>query len=463
MTTTVKKFRQSATIAIEDVRLQSAYDGATRTFQNHRTNVLAALPHADELRDHFKKIRAATLAQLGRHLETFESNAQANGATVHWAETGDQACDIVLKIAQQNDVRLITKSKSMATEEIHLNQRLEASDITPVETDLGEWIIQLAKEPPSHIIAPAIHKTRHQVAELFTEYSGTQHSPDDVEGMTATARGILRENFLSAGIGISGGNMLIAETGSVIMVENEGNGRMVTSATPIHIAIVGIEKVARNWDDAAVWLQLLARSATGQPMSIYTSAITGPKRPEDPDGPEQVHIILLDNGRSKLVGTKYEEALQCIRCGACLNACPVYQEAGGHAYDSPYSGPIGAIISPLLFGLDKYPALPYASTLCGSCKEVCPARIDIPRILLDLREDAVYQNLTPLPDRVAQEASARVLLNQRIIGFFTKALRGVQTLLIKDDGISLPITQGRQLPKLADKSFREMWQDGEVG
>ncbi|MFW6182195.1 MAG: LUD domain-containing protein, partial [Chloroflexota bacterium] len=349
---TVGQFRQQATVAVEDVRLQGALELATGRFRIGRDVALAELPGADALRDHFKATRQATLARLAHHLETFERNAQAAGAQVHWAEDDQEACDIVLEIARQHNVRLAAKSKSMATEEIGLNSVLEAAGVRPVETDLGEWIIQLAQEPPYHITAPAIHKTRDQVADLFGADGGPRVDSDDIQALTEEARRRLRGQFLEAGMGISGGNIAVAETGSIVLVTNEGNARMITSLPPVHVAVIGIEKVAPTWDDAAAWLALLARSATGQPLSVYTTVLTGPARERDLDGPQEMHVVLLDNGRSRLLNTKYEEVLQCIRCGACLNACPVYREAGGHAYGSPYSGPIGAVISPLLFGLE---------------------------------------------------------------------------------------------------------------
>ena len=335
-------------------RLQGALEGATARFRNAREKVLAELPDVDLLRDHFKAVRSATLAGLAEHLETFERNALAAGAQVHWAGDAAAAQRIVLEIAQQHGVQLIAKSKSMATEEIHLNQALSTGGVEPVETDLGEWIIQLAGDPPYHIVAPAIHKTRQQVAAMFSELTGEDLPADDIPRLTAVARRLLREKFLAAGMGVSGGNVAVAETGSVVLVTNEGNGRMVTSLPKVHVAVVGIEKIAPTWDDAAAWLALLARSGTGQPLSVYTTVVTGPARSGDPDGPQEVHIVLLDNGRSRLAGGPFEESLQCIRCSACLNICPVYREAGGHAYGSPYSGPIGAVISPLLFGLEEY-------------------------------------------------------------------------------------------------------------
>jgi L-lactate dehydrogenase complex protein LldF len=464
--TTLPQFRAGAAATIANTQRQQAIDGATYTFASARVRALDELPDAAALRDHFKATRQATLARLGHYLEQFERNAQAAGAKVHWAATPSEASQQVLEIARQHDVSLAVKSKSMATEEIHLNHALEAAGIETVETDLGEWIMQLMEEPPYHIIAPAIHKTRQQIADLFSHHANETMSADDIDGMMRFARASLRAKFLAAGMGISGGNIGVAETGSLVLVTNEGNGRMVTSAPKVHVAVMGIEKIAANWDDAAVWLSLLARSATGQPMSIYTSVITGPAHNDDEDGPAAVHIILLDNGRSQQVGTPLEEALQCIRCGACLNVCPVYRESGGHAYGSPYSGPIGAIITPMLMGLEAYEALPQASSLCGACLDVCPTRIDIPRILLELRAAEVEEGVMPWHEQVAERAAARVLNSERTMRLAAGALRLLQKPFVKGDHLNLPAAlnpaKGRKLPALAKKSFRAMWKDGEV-
>ncbi len=461
MTTSIHQFRQSAFIAIEDIRLQTALENATGRFRSARATALADLPNPDAMRDHLKTIRANTIANLAEHLETFERNATANGSHVHWARDAAEARQIVIDIAQSHGVTMAAKSKSMATEEIHLNAALSEAGIAPVETDLGEWIVQLAEEPPSHIIAPAIHKTKEQVADLFTKEAGRE-IPADIPTLTAEARRMLREKFLAAGMGISGGNLGVAETGSIVLVTNEGNGRMVTSLPPVHIAVMGIEKIAPTWDEATLWLALLARSATGQPLSIYTSIVTGPSTsPPTPlplgrgvggevDGPREVHIVLLDNGRSKLIGTKYEEILQCIRCGACLNVCPVYREAGGHAYGSPYSGPIGAVISPLLFGLENFAGLPQASSLCGACKDVCPARIDLPRMLVELRGDEVARGLLPWWEAMAERGAAMMMGDATLMRVGLGFGRVGQGILSED------------LPRLAKKSFRKMWEDGDI-
>jgi L-lactate dehydrogenase complex protein LldF len=456
-------FRHAATKALNNPKLQSAVDNATLRFRTHRETALAELPDADAMRDQLKTIRAATIARLADHLETFERNAIAAGAQVHWAQDGAEATQIVLDIAQKHGVTLAVKSKSMATEEIHLNHALSDAGITPVETDLGEWIIQLAGEPPSHIIGPALHKTRDQVAELLSREIGRPLDPDDIPAMTAEARIALREKFLAAGLGISGANLGVAETGSIVLVTNEGNGRLTTSAPPVHIAVMGIEKIAPTWDDAAVWLSLLGRSATGQPLSIYTSTITGPARPDDPDGPREMHIILLDNGRSRQIGTPYEEVLQCIRCGACLNVCPVYQEVGGHTYGSPYSGPIGAVIMPLLYGLHEYEALPQASSLCGACLDVCPVRINLPRMLLQLRTEEVQQRIMPWYERWGEEVIGVVLSHTRLYRTLTGLARVLQRPLVRRGSLRLPRRLNpageRDLPALAPRSFRSLWDD----
>jgi L-lactate dehydrogenase complex protein LldF len=284
--------------------------------------------------------------------------------------------------------------------------------------------------------------------------------------MTATARRLLREKFLASGLGITGANIGVAETGSIVLVTNEGNAEMVTSLPPVHVVVIGIEKIAPTWDDAASWLALLARSATGQPLSIYTTFISGPARPDDVDGPQEVHIVLLDNRRSTLAGTTYEEVLQCIRCGACLNVCPVYREAGGHAYGSPYSGPIGAVVSPLLFGRQEYSALPQASSLCGACLDVCPARIDLPRLLLELRADQAEAHIAPRSLRLIEGAAASILGHERLWRWSTGAARLFQRPFASEGQINLPGQLNplgrRRPPALANRSFRDLWKDGKI-
>ncbi len=457
------EFREHASRAMANLRLQEALRSATARFRKGRVQGLADLPDAEALRDQLKAIRRATLSHLATHLETFERQATAAGAHVHWARDAEEAAGIVVEVARSCGARTVAKSKSMTTEEIRLNDALASAGIRAVETDLGEWIVQLAREHPSHIIAPAIHKTRADVASLLARFTNEVPNVDDISALTRIARQTLREVFLSADMGVTGVNLAVAETGSIVLVTNEGNGRMVTSLPRVHIAIMGIEKIVPTWEDAAVWLQLLARSATGQPLTVYTTILTGPARPEDADGPQELHIIILDNGRSRLLNTEYDEVLQCIRCGACLNVCPVYRKVGGHTYGSPYSGPIGAVVTPLLFGLENYPTLPHASTLCGACLEVCPARIDLPRMLLALRRDAARQGLLPRADRFLEHVAAWVMSRPRLYRLLLRGLRVAQRPFVKEDRLQLPglsrITGGRALPPLAPRSFVELWEE----
>jgi L-lactate dehydrogenase complex protein LldF len=300
-----------------------------------------------------------------------------------------------------------------------------------------------------------VHKTREQVAALFSEKLGRQVDAD-IPALTALARTTLRDEFLSAEMGISGANLLVAESGSLVLVTNEGNGRMVTSLPRVHVAVVGIEKVVPSWAQAEIWLSLLARSATGQPLSIYTNIITGPARLEDLDGPEEVHIVLLDNRRSQILASEYAEMLECIRCGACLNVCPVYTQVGGHAYHSPYSGPMGAVLTPLLFGIENYPALPQASSLCGACLDVCPARIDLPGLLLKMRQEQAAGHQLPVWDHLLEKLAGSVMARPGLYRLLTRAARMFGGTRLADPLFSAP------LPDLSKRSFRELWLSGEL-
>jgi L-lactate dehydrogenase complex protein LldF len=379
---------------LADANLQLALYSGTGRFKDNRSRAVSpqSLPAYQDLRTRAAAIKRHTLDFLDVYLLQLETAVEANGGKVIWASTGEEAADFILQLAKDRGEHLIVKSKSMTTEEIHLNDRLVKHELDAVETDLGEYILQLAGDKPYHIVAPAIHVTREGVADLFTEKLGI---PRDtvIEHQAMTARGVLREKFLSAGIGITGANFLVADSGAVVLVENEGNARLSHSAPKVHIAIAGIEKLIPRARDLGVFLGLLGRSASGQPLTSYTSIVSGPRRKGELDGPEEFYIVLLDAGRTKLLADPSKrESLQCIRCGACLNACPVYRKIGGHNYPWVYSGPIGKIITPQFQGRAKDPWLPFASSLCGACAEVCPVKIDIPRILLELRRENVRAN-----------------------------------------------------------------------
>jgi L-lactate dehydrogenase complex protein LldF len=404
---TSETFDQNARAALADVQLRGALRNATSLFGRRRLAAARSLDNWEDLRSKARAIKDDVLLHLDRYLGQFVANAESRGARFHWARDAAEANAIICSLASERGARTIVKSKSMTTEETHLNDALEAADIQVVETDLGEYIIQLAEETPSHIIAPAIHKTKHQIAELFTQELGMPPT-DDIGKLTSTARSTLRDRFAAADIGISGVNFAIAETGTILIVENEGNIRLTTSLPRVHIAVMGIEKVVPRFVDLDIFLKLLPRSGTGQRLTTYQSFITGTKTNPESEGPEELHIVMLDNGRSRMLANPVtRQSLACIRCGACLNACPVYQQIGGHAYGSVYPGPIGAVITPQLMGLEKTQQLPYASSLCGACREVCPVKIDIPRLLLHLRSE-ITENRSPAVAQVKKRSSERI-------------------------------------------------------
>ncbi|MDR9469120.1 LutB/LldF family L-lactate oxidation iron-sulfur protein [Marinospirillum sp.] len=343
----------------------------------------------EALRDLGAAVRLRALSRLPELLEQLEANLQKQGIQVHWAETGDQACEIVRDICQARDAKKVIKGKSMVSEEMELNHYLEEAGIEALESDLGEYLVQLAEETPSHIIMPAIHKNTDEISELMHEKTGT-HRSKDVDYLTASARQQLREKFMQADVGVSGVNFAVAETGTLCLVENEGNGRLTTTTPPCHIAVTGIEKVVEKLEDVTPLLALLTRSATGQHITTYFNMISSPRKAGEKDGPEEVHLVLVDSGRSKIYqDEELLDTLRCIRCGACMNHCPVYTRVGGHAYGTTYPGPIGKILMPHLLGLEKTQDLPSASTLCGACGEVCPVKIPIPKLLQRLRQEAV--------------------------------------------------------------------------
>jgi len=395
MELTTRHFRQQSASACRDSNLRAVLDHATRYFMGKRGAALEAFAGRDE---HFARARSARLNALSRLpdlLEELERNATAAGVKVHWAADAAEARAIITGIAKAANVRVIVKGKSMVTEEIELNPALEAAGADVWETDLGEFIVQLAGEPPSHIIAPAIHKSRAEVAELFAEKLNLHGQ--SIPELTLLAREALREKFLCADMGITGANMAVAETGSVILVENEGNIRMSTTCPPVHVALMSLEKVAATMQDAADILRVLPRSATGQKMSSYVSVLTGPRKEGETDGAREMHLVILDNGRSEVLADPVlREALACFRCGACLNSCPVYQTIGGHAYGSVYSGPIGTLLSSLLLPQDLTRDLPFGCTLCGACARTCPLGINHPKLMLALRQRVANGRANPV-------------------------------------------------------------------
>ena len=378
-------YRQMAANAINDSRLQGSIANIQELIGNNSGPALDQLPGGRDARKHGKNLRQETLAHLDVHLAALAQKIRDNGGHVYFAKDAKAACDHCIKVAKENAVKLAVKGKSMVTEEIGLNHALENAGIETVETDLGEYIIQLAGEKPSHIIAPAIHKSKEEIGQLFADKLGMDYT-DDPGTLTLAARKALRKKFLAADMGISSCNMACAETGHITTVSNEGNIRMATTLPRVHVAFMGMERITARLADHELLLALLTRAAAVQKMATYMSYIGGPRKEEHNDGPENFHLIILDNGRSKILSDPtFRPILNCLRCGACLNACPVYGKIGGHTYDSPYPGPIGAVISPLLFGVNKYSDLCRGETLCGACEQACPVQMEIPRMLLELR------------------------------------------------------------------------------
>lgn len=402
MQITSPSFKRNAHEALGDVQLQKALGNVRAGFIDKRRQAVDALPEFDRLRDNARAIKDHALAHLDLYLEAYEAKVIESGGHVHWAETAEEARRIVLDICQAAEASTVTKGKSMITEEIGLNDFLERNGIRPVETDLGEYIIQLRHEHPSHIIAPAVHVTMEQVEADFRRahrHLGEGRDLSEPEALLNEARRMLRPEYFEADVGITGANFLVAETGTSMIVTNEGNGDLTQTLPRVHIVVASIEKIVPTLEDAAQVLRVLARSATGQDMSVYTTLSTGPRRPGDPDGPGEYHVVLLDNGRSAMLGTEFQDMLRCIRCGACMNHCPVYHSVGGHAYGWVYPGPMGAVLTPSLIGIDKSGHLPSASTFCGRCESVCPMRIPLPKMMRHWREREFERGLNPATQR----------------------------------------------------------------
>jgi L-lactate dehydrogenase complex protein LldF len=458
---------ERARAALGDRVLQAALANATSKFMTARRTALAGFPQGEAYRERARQIKEATLQRLDEYLGRLCDNVERAGGVVHWARDAAEARAIVLELARARGVRTVVKSKSMATEEIHLNDALTAAGITTVETDLGEYIIQLAHERPSHIIVPAIHKTKEQIAELF-QAETHQAVAADPEALTRVAREELRQRFLQADMGISGVNFAVAESGTLVLVTNEGNGRLVTTLPRIHVALMGIDKVIPSLTDLMVFLQLLPRAATGQKLTTYTNLIRGPRRAGEADGPDELHLVILDNGRVAQLAGPLREALHCLRCGACLNVCPVYRAVGGHAYGHVYPGPIGILLTAMLEGTPAVRELAHASSLCGACQEACPVKIDIPRMLVALRVSLDQERIAPWPERVLFKAFARLLAHPASFRLLARAGRWAQRWATGPDGrlrwlpsVLRAWAAHRELPRLAPRSFTDGWRERE--
>jgi L-lactate dehydrogenase complex protein LldF len=457
-------FKKTASLKLDDPVLQRNMRQAKSKFVDGRAKGVAEVDNWEAIRTHAAELRDRTIANLDAYLVEFERNATRRGAKVHWAESAEDACRILVDIAKTNGVRKVTKSKSMVSEEVNLNERMADVGIRVVETDLGEYILQLAHEPPSHIVAPAVHKSKEEVADLFHD-AHQRPRITEIPALTKEARHALREHFLTADMGISGANFIIAETGTTLTVTNEGNADMVTTIPRIHCVITGIEKVIPTLEDFASLIRLLPRSAVGQSIANYLTLTTGVKTPGEPEGPEQMHIVLVDAGRTRFVGTDMQAMLRCIRCGACMNHCPVYQNIGGHAYGWVYPGPMGSVLTPVYVGIENAGDLPNASTFCGECQVVCPVKIPLPDLMRKLREKQFDQRLRPWAERKAIQAWAYAVRRPKLYAWLTRwAARvaawmgGKERLIHRLPGLD-GWTHGRDMPAPAGRTFRDLYRE----
>ncbi|MBB6735215.1 LutB/LldF family L-lactate oxidation iron-sulfur protein [Cohnella zeiphila] len=454
--------KERAELALNDEFLRKAVKFTTERLRNGKKNASAEHGNWDEWRERGRQIRLHTIAHLDYYLNLFVENARANGVHVHFADTGADAVKIALEVARRKQAKTVVKSKSMVSEELHLNHALEGIGVEAIETDLGEYIIQLAGETPSHIVIPAIHKNRYQIADLLSEVAGEKLEADTTV-LAGFVRKKLRENFLEADIGMTGCNFAIAETGSMVLFENEGNARMVTTLPKTQITLMGMERIIPSFRDLEVMATLLPRSATGQRMTMYMSAITGPRRTEDADGPDEMHIIIVDNGRSLQLGDpEFQELLNCIRCGACLNACPVYRHIGGHAYGGTYSGPIGAVLTPALNkNVAEWDDIANASSLCGACYEACPVKIPLHDMLIYLRRRKVEKGHGNKLEGAGMKGFAAVMGNAKRFRAALKMGQLGQKLVVRDGGIRTKLgplkgwNSYRVTPSLPKHTFRQ--------
>ena len=455
-------FNQNFTRALADAQLQNALSRALPiVIESRRRSVSSIEADWERLREHARAVKEHTIAHLDYYLAQFATQVEQRGGRVFWAHDAAAASDYVTRLCLDRGIRSVVKGKSMLTEEIGLNKALASANLEAVETDLGEFIVQLAGERPSHINIPAVHKTRRDVSDLFVQHLNAEGT-DDVSELAATARRVLRERFANAGMGVTGVNFAVAETGTIILVENEGNIRMATSQPKVHVAVMSIEKVIPRLSDAEAFLSLLTRSASGQKMCSYVSLLTGVKESKSEEGPNEFHVVILDNGRTRILADKrLRESLYCVRCGACLNNCPVYQRVGGHAYDWVYPGPIGAVLTPQLIGNDRAAELPFASSLCGECRDVCPLKIDIPSMLIHLRHDANQKPNGRDSERRLFAIWAYILKSGKRYRITTRLLRYAERVLAQLESHGLRFSRVQKFrsvaPPFSQRSFSEEW------
>lgn len=459
----LKPFDERVDKALGDPFLRKSLRQAQEKLRGGKKEAGDELGNLEEWRTRAAAVRSHTIQYLDYYLHQFSNNVEQQGGKVFFADTEEEAVQYMLDLAKQKQAKTVIKSKSMISEEIDLNDRLEEIGVDAIESDLGEYIIQLAKEMPSHIIVPAIHKNIKQIAELLSKVAG-EPLEEDSTVLAQFARKQLREKFLHADMGITGCNFAVADSGSIVLVSNEGNARLTTTLPKTHVVMMGMERIVPSWEDLDSVLSLLPRSATGQKITSYVTGINGPRKENDLDGPEELHVIIVDNGRSNAIGTEYQEILNCIRCGACLNVCPVYRNIGGHAYGSVYPGPIGAVLTPILSGFDKWEELPYASSLCGACTEACPVKIPLHDMLIDLRADEVEEKRSDWSERVAFKGfglatshPSMYKLGVKLAKYMFQPLTSKDGYVKKGPGPLKNWTKERDLKAPAKKSFRDWW------
>lgn len=459
------EFKENSRIALKDVNLQKALSNLKAGFPVKRAHAVDRMPEFEDLRNEARDLKNHILENLDVYLEQFESKVVENGGHVHWARTSDDACKTILDICQQVGAKTVTKGKSMVSEEVNLNEYLEKNGVQPIETDLGEYILQLRNDHPSHIIAPAIHLNLEDVSEAFHEHHHRPKSSDPAVLMQE-AREMLRKQFVSADVGITGANFCVAETGSTIIVTNEGNGDLTQTLPKTHIVITSIEKVVPTLEDMTLFQRLLARSATGQEFTVYNTLSTGPRRAEDQDGPENFHVVLVDNGRSEMIGSELQDMLRCIRCSACMNHCPVYGAVGGHSYGWVYPGPMGSVLTPQMIGIENAGLLPNASTFCGKCESVCPVKIPLPKLMRHWRDNEFEKHLSPKAVRWGisgwgffAKRPALYRWVSRSSAWFMRTMAGKKGRINK-----LPLAGGwtdwRDMPAPEGKTFMDQWKQG---